>query len=145
MTASTWLSPAGRREIPHLADVWRPPGKQDRLIQASLIGLGTQEGGPAMKGLKRMTAAVALAAVGLVAAVPGASGAADTASCVGAGSSSVAPGQALTPFSVPGERATISHDVLALADAAGTTPGQLTAGAAQAHGTAQVCFPGGPP
>jgi len=99
-----------------------------------------------MRTLRRLTAAVAFAAVGLVAAVPGASGAANpTASCVGAGSSSVAPGQALTPFSVPGERATISHDVQALADAAGTTPGQLVAGSAQTHGTAPVCFPGGPP
>ena len=99
-----------------------------------------------MKGLKRMTAAVAFAAVGLVAAVPGAFGsAADTASCVGAGSSAVSPGQALYPFSVPGERATISQDVQALADAAGTTPGQVIAGSALEHGTAPVCFPGGPP
>ena len=99
-----------------------------------------------MKTLKRLTAAVALAAVGVVAAVPGAFGsAAPTASCVGAGSSAVSPGQALYPFSVPGERATIAHDVQALAAAGGTTPGQVTAGSAQAHGTATVCFPGGPP
>jgi hypothetical protein len=97
---------------------------------------------------KRITAAAALAAVGVITAVPSAFGDAGTnpnASCVGSGSSAVAPGQALTPFSVPGERAQISKDVQALAAAAGTTPGQLIAGSAQTHGTAAVCFPAGPP
>ena len=69
-----------------------------------------------MKLRRRITAAVALAAIGAVASAPGAFGSASpNASCVGAGSSSVAPGQALYPFSVPGERATIAHDVQALA------------------------------
>jgi hypothetical protein len=97
---------------------------------------------------RRLAAAVALAAVGVVTAIPSAFGAAGTnptASCVGSGSSSVAPGQALNPFAVPGERAQISKDVQAMAAAASTTPGQLVAGAAQAHGTAVECFPGGPP
>jgi hypothetical protein len=99
-----------------------------------------------MKAFRRITAAVAVAAVSLVAAAPGAFGSANpSASCVGAGSSSVAPGQALSPISLPGERATISHDVQDLAVLAGTTPGQLAAGFAHAHGTAQACFPGGPP
>lgn len=101
-----------------------------------------------MKVRRRIVAAVALAAVGLVTAVPGAFGSAadnPNASCVGSGSSSVAPGQALNPFAVPGERAQISKDVQAMAAAAGTTPGQLVSGAAQTHGTALVCFPGGPP
>jgi hypothetical protein len=101
-----------------------------------------------MKVRRRIIAAVALAAVGVVTAVPSAFGSAatnPTASCVGTGSSSVAPGQALNQFAVPGERATIAHDVQGLAAAAGTTPGQLTAGAAQLHGTALECFPGGPP
>jgi hypothetical protein len=101
-----------------------------------------------MKIRKRIIAAVALAAIGVVTAVPSAFGAAGTnptASCVGSGSSSVAPGQALNQFAVPGERAQISEDVLALAAAAGTTPGQLIAGSAQTHGTAAVCFPAGPP
>ena len=99
-----------------------------------------------MKLRKRITAAVALAAVGVLASVPGAFGsAAPGASCVGAGSSAVAPGQALYPFSVPGERATISHDLQALAAAAGTTTGQLASEFAHEHGTAPVCFPGGPP
>jgi hypothetical protein len=101
-----------------------------------------------MKIRRRIIAAVALAAIGVVTAVPSAFGAAGTnptASCVGSGSSSVAPGLALTPFSVPGERAQISADVQAMAAAAGTTPGQLVAGAAQLHGTAAVCFPAGPP
>jgi hypothetical protein len=108
----------------------------------------SRKGFSQMKIRKRITAAVALAAVGVVAAAPSASGSAATnpnASCVGSGSSSVAPGQALNAFAVPGERAQISKDVQAMAAAAGTTPGQLVAGAAQAHGTAPVCFPGGPP
>jgi hypothetical protein len=101
-----------------------------------------------MKVRRRIAAAVALAAVGVVTAVPSAFGSAATnatASCVGSGSSSVAPGQALNQFAVPGERATIAHDVQAAAAALGTTPGQLTAPAAQTHGTALDCFPGGPP
>ena len=116
------------------------------LFNRVLVGLGGNEGGSAMKTLKRLTATVALAAVGVVAAVPGAFGsAAPTASCVGAGSSAVSPGQALYPFSVPGERATIAHDVQALAAGAGTAPGQFMSESAHAHGTAPVCFPGGPP
>jgi hypothetical protein len=97
---------------------------------------------------RRIIAAVAPAAVGLVIAVPSAFGSAaanPSASCVGSGSSSVAPGQALNVFAVPGERAQISQDVLAIAAASGTTPGQVVAGAAQVHGTAAVCFPAGPP
>jgi hypothetical protein len=101
-----------------------------------------------MKLRRRITAAAALAAVGVVAAVPNAFGSAalnPKASCVGSGSSALAPGQALAPFSVPGARAMVAHDTQAMAAAAGTTPGQLVSGAAQTHGTAPVCFPGGPP
>src|SRR5262245_58686346 len=95
---------------------------------------------------RRIIAVVAPAAVGLFIAVPSAFGSAaanPNASCVGSGSSPVAPGQALNAFAVPGERAQISEDVQAMAAALGTTPGQLVAGAAYVHRTAGVCFPAG--
>jgi hypothetical protein len=60
------------------------------------------------------------------------------ASCVGAGSSALAPGQG---FGFPGERAGVSHFL----KSSGGPPGQIASGFAGQHGTADECFPNGVP
>jgi hypothetical protein len=98
-----------------------------------------------MRLRKRFVTLAVVATGGLMAAAPGAFGAqSPNASCVGAGSSALAPGQG-GQFAAPGARAVVSQDVLAMAQSLGVPPGSLVAGAAQAKGTAQECFPGGPP
>ena len=64
------------------------------------------------------------------------------ASCVGSGSSALAPGQGLFEA---GARAAVSHFTNAAAELAGTAPGQLVIASAQDKGTAVECFPSGPP
>ena len=96
-----------------------------------------------MRLRKRFVTLAVVACGGLMAAAPGAFGANPTASCVGAGSSALAPGQ--QDVFPPGERATVSHDIQAIAGALGVPPGAVVSGAAQQHGTAAECFPGGPP
>jgi hypothetical protein len=97
-----------------------------------------------MRLRKRFITLVVVAAGGLMAAAPGAFGANPHASCVGAGSSALAPGQG-GPFGHPRARAAVSHDVKAMAAALGVSPGALVRLAAHQHGTAAQCFPGGPP
>ena len=97
-----------------------------------------------MRSRRHLLAALVVAVAGLGAAVPSAYGANPNASCVGAGSSALAPGQG-GQFAAPGARAAVSQDTQAIADALGVPPGALVSGAAQGHGTANECFPGGPP
>ena len=80
-------------------------------------------------------AVLALAAPGAGAAPASVSG---NASCVGAGSSALAPGQ---EFGFPGQRAQIAHFL----KSQGGPPGQTVRSFAQMHGTADECFPAGPP
>ena len=90
--------------------------------------------------LRRRLITVALVAVGgLMAAAPSAFGAqSDNASCVGAGSSSIAPGHG---FGYPGERADIAH----YGQTFGVPPGQLVGIYAHQKGSAAECYPEGPP
>ena len=82
-----------------------------------------------------------IAVMSLAVAAPGALGDPPGApSCVGSGSSALAPGQGGT-FAAPGARADVSHVV----KDAGGPPGQTISSAAHAHGTAAQCFPDGPP
>jgi hypothetical protein len=60
------------------------------------------------------------------------------ASCVGAGSSALAPGQG---FGFPGQRAQVAH----FGQTFGVPPGQIVRMFAHEHGTAVGCFPAGPP
>ena len=60
------------------------------------------------------------------------------ASCAGAGSSALAPGQG---FGTAGERADIAHLVNSAPGPGGQTIKQI----AQQKGTADQCFPAGPP
>ena len=91
--------------------------------------------------LRKRLITIALVAVGgLMAAAPSAFGAESTnASCVGAGSSALAPGQ--QDIWAPGTRAEISHYVNSLGEAG------REAFLASAHdkGSAADCFPNGPP
>jgi hypothetical protein len=83
----------------------------------------------------RRLVVTALCALGALAvpAVPASAAANPGASCLGVGSSANA--------GYPGDRAAISHDVKALADLFGTTPGQLISAAAVLHlGTPSGCF-----
>ena len=86
--------------------------------------------------------AAALGAAGALAlAVPpamAANGPPANASCLGAGSSALAPGQG---FGTPGERAAVSH----LVNSAPGPGGQIVKTFAQQKGTAEQCFPNGPP
>jgi len=94
-----------------------------------------------MQSRKRLVTACVLAVAGLAVAAPAALGDPPGApSCVGSGSSALAPGQGGT-FAAPGARADVSHVV----KDAGGPPGQTIKTAAQAHGTAAACFPNGPP
>ena len=94
--------------------------------------------------LRKRVATVALIAVGgLMAAAPSAFAANENASCVGAGSSALAPGQ--QEVWGPGTRADVSHYGISQADLLGITPGAITASFAQEKGSALECFPNGPP
>lgn len=89
---------------------------------------------------KRCIVVAGIAVGGMIVAAPTAF--ADEPSCVGAGSSAVAPGQG---FGYPGIRADISHFTKFVADILGTTPGALVSTTAHEHGSAPECFPEGPP
>ena len=94
---------------------------------------------------RRLVGVCVVAVGGLAVAAPGAFGAPPGApSCVGAGSSALAPGQG-GQFGAPGARADVSDAVKAIAEAAGVPPGQVVSQFAQMHGTAADCFPNGPP
>jgi hypothetical protein len=94
-----------------------------------------------MRSRKRLGLACVIAVAGLAVSAPGALGDPPGApSCVGSGSSALAPGQG-GQFAAPGARADVSHVV----KSAGGPPGQTISDAAHAHGTAQECFPEGPP
>jgi hypothetical protein len=95
---------------------------------------------------RHLVAVCVVAVAGLALTAPGAFGDPPGApSCVGSGSSALAPGQAANPFAVPGARADVSRAVQAIADALGVPPGQVVKALAQQHGTAEECFPNGPP
>jgi hypothetical protein len=98
---------------------------------------------------KTFIAAAVVTIAGLISA-PGAFGSAadnPNASCLGSGSSALAPGQNL-PFSAPGARANVSHFVVTVGHLLGVPPGQFIGGPggfAHQKGTAAQCFPFGPP
>jgi hypothetical protein len=89
---------------------------------------------------RRQSVVAVLGAAGALAiAVPGAVASNSTnASCVGAGSSALAPGQG---FGTPGQRAGVAHFL----NAQPGPGGQLVKSFAQQKGTAAQCFPAGPP
>jgi hypothetical protein len=95
--------------------------------------------------LRRRFITLALVAIGgVMAASPSAFGAQSTsASCVGAGSSALAPGQ--QDVWPPGTRAEIAHFGKTVADQMGVSPGSLVVTFAQQKGSAAECFPNGPP
>jgi hypothetical protein len=86
------------------------------------------------------SAAGALAALALAAPSAGAAPAplSGNAACVGAGSSALAPGRG---FGSPGQRAGIAH----FGQTFGVPPGMFVTQFAHSHGTADECFPEGPP
>ena len=98
-----------------------------------------------MRPRRRLVAVCVVVVGGLALAAPSAFGDPPGApSCVGSGSSALAPGQG-GQFSGPGARADVSQAVQAIAEALGVPPGQVISSAAHAHGTAGECFPNGPP
>ncbi|MDT5236343.1 MAG: hypothetical protein QOF47_2330 [Mycobacterium sp.] len=89
---------------------------------------------------RRRAVVAALGAAGVLAlAAPGAFASnSPNASCVGAGSSALAPGQG---FGTPGQRADVAHFI----NSQPGPGGQLVKASAQQKGTADQCFPAGPP
>jgi hypothetical protein len=89
---------------------------------------------------RRRSLAAVLGTAGVLAlAAPGAFAAnSPSASCVGAGSSALAPGQG---FGTPGQRADVAHFI----NSQPGPGGQLVKSSAQQKGTAAECFPAGPP
>jgi hypothetical protein len=98
-----------------------------------------------VRSRRRLAAICVVAIAGLAAAAPSALGANGNASCVGLGSSALASGQG-EEFSGPGARTDVSQAVKAIADALGVSPGALVSALAHEHGgSAEACFPNGPP
>jgi hypothetical protein len=95
--------------------------------------------------LRKRIALVAVVVVGaLMAVAPAAFGAQSTnAACIGAGASALAPGQ--QEFFPPGTVAAVAHFLHEEARENEAPTGQIVKAFAQQKGSAEDCFPNGPP